>query len=53
VIKIVGQIIVALLGMAVLIAGVVAVWYTVGLLVLRAVSFLFPLAGGKRRKKGR
>ncbi len=48
--RVIGQILVALLGMAALIAGVVTIWYAVGFLVLSAVSHLFSLSG---RKKGR
>jgi hypothetical protein len=48
----IGNIFVVLLGIAALMVGVVVVWYAVGLVVLRGVSLLFPLVGGKKRKKG-
>ena len=47
----IGQILMALLGMAVLIVGVVTIWYAVGFLVLAAVSRMFPLTGRRTRKK--
>ena len=48
--RVIGQVLIVLLGMAALIAGVVTIWYAVGFLVLSAVSRLFSLTG---RKKGR
>jgi hypothetical protein len=50
---VIGQIIIALVGMAALILGVVAIWYGFGFLVLTAVSRLMPLAGRTPRKKPR
>ena len=47
------QILIALLGMAGLVVGVVTIWYVVGFVVLRAVSLLFPLTGRRPRKKER
>ncbi len=50
---VIGQILIAVLGMAALIVGVVTIWYAVGFLVLSAVSRLFSLTGRRTRKKGR
>jgi hypothetical protein len=50
--RVIGQILIALLGMAVLIVGAVTIWYVVGLFVLSAVSRLFPLTGRRTRQKG-
>jgi hypothetical protein len=49
---VIGQILIAVFGMAALIAGVVTIWYLVGLLVLAAVSRLLPLTGRRTRRKG-
>ena len=49
----IGQLLLALLGMAALIIAVVTIWYAVGLLVLSAVSRVFPLTGRKSRQKAR
>lgn len=50
---VIGQILIALFGMAALIVGVVTIWYVVGFLVLSGVSRLFPLTGRRTREKGR
>jgi hypothetical protein len=50
---VIGQVLIAVLGMAVLIVAVVAVWYAIGLVVLSGVSRLFPLTGRRARKKER
>jgi hypothetical protein len=47
------QILIALLGMAALIVGVITMLYLVSFLVLRGVSLLFPLSGRRPRKKER
>ncbi len=47
----IGQIFLVLAGLAVLIVGVVTIWYVVGLLVLSGVSRLFPLTGRRTRQK--
>jgi hypothetical protein len=49
---VIAQIIIALLGMAALIVGVVTIWYVVSFVVLSGVSRLFPLTGRRPRKKG-
>ncbi len=43
------QLIIALAGMIVLIAGVIALYYAISFVVLRCVSLLFPLTGRRRR----
>jgi hypothetical protein len=43
------QLIAVLFGMIALIAGVILVYYAISFLVLRCVSFLFPLAGRRKR----
>jgi hypothetical protein len=50
---VIGQILVAIFGMAALIAGTVTIWYLVGFLVLSGVSRLFPLTGRRTGEKGR
>ena len=45
------QILIAVLGMAGLIAGVIIIWYVVSFLVLRGVSLLFPLTGRRPKNK--
>jgi hypothetical protein len=50
---VIGQILIALLGMAALVVAVVTMWYVVGFLVLSGVSRLFPLMGRRTREKGR
>jgi hypothetical protein len=50
---VVGQILIALLGMAALIIGVVTIVYVISFLVLGAVSRLLPLTGGRTRNKGK
>ncbi len=51
VVRVIGQILIAVLGMAVLIVAVVAIWYSIGFLVLSGVSRFFPLTGRRSRKK--
>lgn len=50
---VIGQVIIALVGMAALILGVVAIWYGFGYLVLLGVSRLMPLTGRTTRKRGK
>ena len=49
---VIGQILIAVFGMAVLIAAVVTIWYVVGFMVLAVVSRLISLTG-RTRPKGR
>ena len=50
---VIGQILIAVAGMAALIVAVVTIWYVIGILVLSGVSRLFPLTGRRTREKGR
>ena len=49
--SVIGQIVIAILGMAALIVATVTIWYLVGFLVLSGVSRLFPLTGRRSREK--
>jgi hypothetical protein len=50
---VIGQILIALVGLVVLMVGTVGIYYLVSFLVLRGVSLLFPLSGRRPRKKER
>jgi hypothetical protein len=45
------QVVIVLAGIVALVAGVITVYYAISLVVLRSVSWLFPLSGRRPRKR--